>query len=85
MVISLLSMEGQRALGFHQKYHNLCSEDELKFGTEFSFLGELTLLNNVFKCELIVQILHVVFTSSPCFSFPKAYCLVEAMYRRGML
>ncbi len=44
MVISLLSMEGQRALGFHQKYHNLCSEDELKFGTEFSFLGELTLL-----------------------------------------
>ncbi len=25
---SLLSMEGQRALGFHQKYINLCSEDE---------------------------------------------------------
>ncbi len=26
--INLLSMEGQRALGFHQKYLNLCSEDE---------------------------------------------------------
>ncbi len=25
---SLLSMEGQRALGFHQKYLHLCSEDE---------------------------------------------------------
>ncbi len=33
---SLLSMEGQRALGIHQKYLNLCSEDERRsygFGT----------------------------------------------------
>ncbi len=32
----LLSMEGQKALGFHQKYLNLCSEDERRsygFGT----------------------------------------------------
>ncbi len=28
MLRSLLSMEGQRALGIHQKYLNLCSEDE---------------------------------------------------------
>ncbi len=28
MVGPLLSVEGQRALGFHQKYLNLCSEDE---------------------------------------------------------
>ncbi len=27
----LLSMEGQRALGFHQKYLDLFSEDEMKF------------------------------------------------------
>ncbi len=36
MVDVLLSMEGQRALGFHQKYLNLCSEDERRsygFGT----------------------------------------------------
>ncbi len=28
MVVVLLSMEGQKALGFHLKYLNLCSEDE---------------------------------------------------------
>ncbi len=28
VVIALLSMEGQRALRFRQKYLNLCSEDE---------------------------------------------------------
>ncbi len=28
-VVALLSMQGQKALGFHQKYLNLCSEDEL--------------------------------------------------------
>ncbi len=25
--VALLSMEGQKALGFHRKYLNLCSED----------------------------------------------------------
>ncbi len=36
MVVPLLSMEGQKAPGFHQKYLNLCFEDELRsygFGT----------------------------------------------------
>ncbi len=28
VVVVLLSMEGQKALGFHQKYLNLCSKDE---------------------------------------------------------
>ncbi len=28
MVGTVLPMEGQKALGFHQKYLNLCSEDE---------------------------------------------------------
>ncbi len=28
MIVPLLSMEGQQALGFHQKYLNLCSKDE---------------------------------------------------------
>ncbi len=28
VVVLLLSMQGQKALGFHQKYLNLCSEDE---------------------------------------------------------
>ncbi len=28
VVLALLSMEGQKALGFHQKYLNLCSKDE---------------------------------------------------------
>ncbi len=34
--VALLYMEGQRALGFHQKYLNLCFEDEQRsygFGT----------------------------------------------------
>ncbi len=26
--VALQSMQGQKALGFHQKYLNLCSEDE---------------------------------------------------------
>ncbi len=33
---SSMSMQGQKALGFDQKYRNLCSEDEqwtYKFGT----------------------------------------------------
>uniref|UniRef100_A0A671LS96 Inter-alpha-trypsin inhibitor heavy chain H3-like n=1 Tax=Sinocyclocheilus anshuiensis TaxID=1608454 RepID=A0A671LS96_9TELE len=30
LVVPLLSMEGQKALGFHQKYLSLCSEDEQK-------------------------------------------------------
>ncbi len=36
VLVSLLSIEGQRALRFHQKYLNLCSEDEQRsygFGT----------------------------------------------------
>ncbi len=36
MVVPLLSMEGQKALGFLQKYLNLCSEEErrsYRFGT----------------------------------------------------
>ncbi len=36
VVDALLSLEGQKALGFHQKYLNLCSEDEQRsfgFGT----------------------------------------------------
>ncbi len=46
-------MEVQRALEFHQKYLNFCSEDEGLTGleqhgggllmTDFSFLGELTI------------------------------------------
>ncbi len=28
VVVPLVSMEGQKALGFHQKYLDLCSEDE---------------------------------------------------------
>ncbi len=30
MLVVLLSMEGQKALKFHQKYLNLCSEDGLR-------------------------------------------------------
>ncbi len=53
--VALLSTQGQRALGFHQKYLNLCSEDEQRsygFGItwgrvinlqNFHFLGELSL------------------------------------------
>ncbi len=46
-------MQGQNALGFHQKYLNLFYRDKQKTGfeqhegeklmTEFSFLGELSL------------------------------------------
>ncbi len=41
--VVLLSMEGQNALGFHQKYLNIppCLERHEYLMTEFSFLGEL--------------------------------------------
>ncbi len=32
VVVPLLSMEGQKALRFHKKYLNLCSEDERSYG-----------------------------------------------------
>ncbi len=41
MVISLLSMEDQRTLRFHQKYLHLCSEDERRsygFGTTWAWV-----------------------------------------------
>ncbi len=40
MSVVLLSMQGQKALRFNQKYLNLCSEDEqrsYRFGTTFHF------------------------------------------------
>ncbi len=41
VVVTLLSMEGQRALGFHQKYLNLCSKDERRsygFGSTWGWV-----------------------------------------------
>ncbi len=41
VLVPLLSMEGQRALRFHQKYLNLCSEDKRKsygFGTTWGWV-----------------------------------------------
>ncbi len=32
--VALLSIQGQKALEFHQKYPNLCSEDERSYGFE---------------------------------------------------
>ncbi len=57
--VVLLSIQGQKSLGFHQKYLNLCSEDEWRsygFGRtrgwvindRFFILGELSLL--IKKC-----------------------------------
>ncbi len=41
--VALLSMEGQKALGFHQKYLNLCSEDERR---SYGFRMTSNLLQN---------------------------------------
>ncbi len=41
VVVSFLSMDGQRALRFHQKYLNLCSEDErwsYRFGKSWGWV-----------------------------------------------
>ncbi len=41
MSVLLLSMQGQKALGIHQKYLNLCSEDEqrsYRFGTTWGWV-----------------------------------------------
>ncbi len=31
VVVALLSMQGQKALRFHQKYFNFCSKDQRRF------------------------------------------------------
>ncbi len=52
----LLSMEGQRALGFHQKYVNLCSEDERRsygFGTMSIYNSYLNYYKVSFKVIFI--------------------------------
>ncbi len=41
VLVVLLSIEGQKAFGFHQKYLNLCSEDEQRsygFGTRWGWV-----------------------------------------------
>uniref|UniRef100_A0A8C2F691 Small G protein signaling modulator 2 n=1 Tax=Cyprinus carpio TaxID=7962 RepID=A0A8C2F691_CYPCA len=39
--LPLLSMQGQKALGFHQKYFNLCSEDERRSYGSIIYSGQL--------------------------------------------
>ncbi len=34
VVVALLSMQGKIALGFHQKYFNMCAKDERHMGLE---------------------------------------------------
>ncbi len=60
-LVALLSMEGQKAGEFHQKYLNLCSEDEQRsyvFGTTrwriindriFLFFGRTVPLSNLIQ------------------------------------
>ncbi len=66
-VISLLSMEGQRALRFHQKYLTLCSEDEQRsygFGTTWGWVindrsfifGWTNPLNKYLATRLLIDI-----------------------------
>ncbi len=43
MVVVLLSMEGQKALGFHQGLSGLEQYEGEELMTEFSVLGKLTL------------------------------------------
>ncbi len=38
VVVPLLSIEGQKALWFHQKYLSLCSENERRFGTTWGWV-----------------------------------------------
>ncbi len=55
--VALLSMQGQRALGFHQKNLNLCSEDERR---SYGF----RLLKMYFKLEYFTMLLY--FWSNKC-------------------
>ncbi len=58
MVVSLLSMQGQKALGFHQRYLNLCSQDERRsyeFGTTWGWvindrIFKTGIYRSVFEC-----------------------------------
>ncbi len=55
MVVVLLSMQGQKPLGFHPKYLNLCSEDERRscaFGTTRSWvINDRTSKDVRLKCD----------------------------------
>ncbi len=54
VVVVLLSMEGQKALGFNQKYLNLCSEDEQRFDRVGGLLTVMLALQSGSRCGRLV-------------------------------
>ncbi len=69
--ISLLSMEGQRALRFHQKYLNLCSEDEQRscgFGTTQGL---------IFRWTIPLSVWRQVFASFSLWEVPIKMCFLD--------
>ncbi len=61
VVVTLLSMKGQKVLGFYQKYLNLCSEDERKS------YGFITTWGRVINDRIFIFWLTI----------PLTYCLIE--------
>ncbi len=61
--VALLSMQGQKALGFYQKYFSLCSEDERRsygFGTTWGWV-----INDIIVIiEWTIPLNAAVFTDS---------------------
>ncbi len=58
--VTLLSMQGQKTLGFHQKYLNLCSEDEWKscgIGTKWEWVIQWQNFNFWGNCSIPLRLL----------------------------
>ncbi len=87
VVVTLLSMQGQKTLGFHQKYLNVCSEDKqrsYRFGTKwgwvindriFIFGWTISLIwyfyRPCLKCHFIIIIIIIIIY----FSVEDAWCV----------
>ncbi len=62
MVVVLLSMQGQKALGFHQNYLNLCFRDEWRsygFGTTWGWVINDIIFIFGWTIHLILRTLHL--------------------------
>ncbi len=71
--VALLSMEGQKALGCHQKYHNLCSEDErmsFGFGTTWGWV----IKDRIFLFEWTIPLKKIL-----------VYCIIISLWHANII
>ncbi len=96
MSVALLSMQGQKAVEFHQKYLNLCSEDEQRSWHDMTWHDDMRVSNywHIFfifgwtiplKCNHIYHCLVNFFERNPVVSIAnsmRSYILCERFHNK---